>query len=77
MAKGVILISYVGTLIIVEEIYTRYQIERWRNLDFYYTQKIDKKTRDCENIETKAPTYYDIMILEILRTRTITPPSYK
>ena len=64
MEKGAILISYVDITVIVEVIYTKYQTGRYKNLDFCYTQKIDKKNRDCENIETKTNTYYDIMILE-------------
>lgn len=46
-------------------------------MDFYYTEKIDIFYLEMENLRTKLPCFYDSMILEILRTRNITPPSYK
>lgn len=52
-------------------------IRAWRSLGFYYTEKIDIFYLEMENSRTKLPYFYDNMILEILRTRNITPPSYK
>lgn len=46
-------------------------------MGFCYTEKIDIFYLEMENSQTKLPYFYDNMILEILRTRNITPPFYK